>query len=292
MPKALGIKQTHAGLWRSKGSSSNLVQLLGNPKAAISFARRVSINYRGPLLEVRRSSDNSTKEIRYTLDGVLDQEQLLNFVGTGAQDDGFVSVAFDQSGNSSDIVEPQASVQGKIVNAGSVITKNGHPAVDTGGVNCNYELVNTFQALDSTVFFVVTFNSANTAHLLSSGNPNVQLRRNAGSLNYAASGNQWNGGATGNNILEDNTNTGLDTQYIITVAFLNEINTWINGVKQGLTATRVNDDSVPFDTVAARPASTNFADILLQEFALSEANDTPKQGAIANDMNLFYGAYV
>lgn len=88
--------------------------------------RRVRGEYRGPLIEVRRASDNATLEIGYNSANTLDTATLQTFC---AGTDGYVRTWFDQSGNGYNAVETNVLVQGKIVENGSVL-QNGN------GNNC------------------------------------------------------------------------------------------------------------------------------------------------------------
>jgi hypothetical protein len=95
--------------------------------AAAYSTRRLRTAYTGPLLRVRRSSDNTEADIGYGADGWLDEASLLAHVGAG---DGFVTTWYDQSGNGRDATQTTAGHQPNIVNAGVV-----RPAPDFDGVD-------------------------------------------------------------------------------------------------------------------------------------------------------------
>lgn len=97
------------------------------PAAAAAFAlRRLSGSHAGPLIRVRRASDGTQKDIGPTVAGNLDATALSYFCsGTSC----FVSTLYDQSGNAQDAVQATTSSQPRIVNAGSVETENGKPAL-------------------------------------------------------------------------------------------------------------------------------------------------------------------
>lgn len=92
--------------------------------------RRVRGTYSGPLLQVRRSSDNATQDIGYTAQNDLDIATLTSFCGT---DSAFVSVWYDQSGNARDLLQATVSAQPLLVSAGTLNTKNGKAAVKGDG---------------------------------------------------------------------------------------------------------------------------------------------------------------
>ena len=103
------------------------LDLASGATAAAFSTRRLRAAYTGPLLRVRRSSDNAEADIGYDADGWLDETALLAHVGTGS---GFVTTWYDQSGNGRDTVQTTAGHQPNIVNAGVV-----RPAPDFDGVN-------------------------------------------------------------------------------------------------------------------------------------------------------------
>ncbi len=81
----------------------NLAGLSGSSTSTVGYSlRRLSTGYTGNLIEVRRSSDNTTTNIGYDGSGNLDVAALTTFVGAG---DGFVRTWYDQSGNSNDAVQ-------------------------------------------------------------------------------------------------------------------------------------------------------------------------------------------
>jgi hypothetical protein len=96
--------------------------------------RKVNSCYTGYAATVRRSSDNTTQDIGFTAGGDLNQPALLSFVGAGA---GYVAKWYDQSGNGADVIQATTANQPRIVNAGTVETINGKPAVYFGGPSQN-----------------------------------------------------------------------------------------------------------------------------------------------------------
>lgn len=82
------------------------------PAAVIGFTNSTT-----PLIRVRRSSDSASLDIGYLSSGELDTVTLKNFVSSG---NGFISVWYDQSGNSRDVSQTTLANQPRIVNAGVV----------------------------------------------------------------------------------------------------------------------------------------------------------------------------
>lgn len=106
------------------------------PFAAFSLGRRLTVNYSGPLIRVRRSSDNAEQDIRYvdSISAVLDTTALLNFVGAG---NGLVTTVYDQSGNARNWAQATASLQPPIVSGGVLSTfgANTRPGAQFGGAD-------------------------------------------------------------------------------------------------------------------------------------------------------------
>lgn len=107
-----------AGGWAALG----LVQLIGD--------------YNGPLIRVRRSSDNAEANIGYTSTGALDDEALLAHVGSG---DGFISREYDQFGHGNDFHSPSNAQQPRIVSGG---VRSARIQWNTGGTPTVVKSVN------------------------------------------------------------------------------------------------------------------------------------------------------
>jgi len=120
------------------GSSNKAVQFtLGVGPLTGTFWRVVSLRvavsgYTGPLVRVRRASDNVETDISATSGGGLDLAALITASGGG---DAFVVTWYDQTGNGRHFTQSTAAAQPKIVESGAVLTVNGKPAVRFDGVD-------------------------------------------------------------------------------------------------------------------------------------------------------------
>lgn len=107
-----------------------LSKVAASPAWAYSVSRKVVASYSGPLMRVRRSSDNAEQDISAVSSGanagLVDSAALLAHVGAG---DGFVVTLYDQSGNARHIAQPTAGRQTKIVSAGVVEVVNAKPSM-------------------------------------------------------------------------------------------------------------------------------------------------------------------
>ena len=155
------------------GSFVGLLDDYPNASAAYSL-RALNSAYTGPLIAVRRSSDNATQDIYAKYDGSLDADSLLTFVGSG---DGFVSVWYDQSGQGNNVTQDSASNQPKIVNSGAVELKNGKPTINKDGLlkGFNGSALSLYNSYGFSNFSVATNNEVSVGGILiSTANINTQ----------------------------------------------------------------------------------------------------------------------
>jgi hypothetical protein len=113
------------------------------PGAAAAYSlRRLSSTYTGPAIEV--TSDGSTQDIGFDIEGNLDTSALAAFCGAN---DGTVSKWYDQSGNSNDAAQATVANQPKIYDGtDGVVLENGKPAVDFDGTNDGLNCSTNFRA--------------------------------------------------------------------------------------------------------------------------------------------------
>lgn len=96
------------------------------PNAAVAYSlRRLSKNYAGSAIRVRRGSDSAEQDIGF-VDNELDTATLTSFIGAS---DGWVTTWYDQSGLGLDATQPTASVQPFIIEGGVLQLLNGKPCV-------------------------------------------------------------------------------------------------------------------------------------------------------------------
>ena len=100
------------------------------PGAAAAYSlRQLSNAYTGPVVTVRRSSDNAEADFKAS---EIDDGTLAAFCGAG---DGLVKTWHDQSGNGRDAINTTSANQPKIVGSGSLVTESGKPALEFDGAN-------------------------------------------------------------------------------------------------------------------------------------------------------------
>jgi len=100
--------------------------------AAAFSVRKLSKDYTGNCMRVRRGSDEATQDIGFDSNGDLDTSAIATFVGNAY---GYVSIWYDQSGNGNNATQSTTSVQPMIYDrvAAAVVTENGKPALNIVG---------------------------------------------------------------------------------------------------------------------------------------------------------------
>lgn len=166
------------------GSQSGMLNTYSGAAVAYSV-RALNSAYTGPLIRVRRSSDNTEIDIFALYNGELDTTFLLNFVGAG---NGFVTTWYDQSGNGNNVTQTTAANQPRIVNAGVLEIQNGKVTVRFDGSNDslfrgstnilnnkNYGVVfmaNKWNTLNATSFYISQNDFVNTRFANGTNNTN------------------------------------------------------------------------------------------------------------------------
>jgi len=106
-----------------------------NARSAYSV-RKLSKNYTGSAIQVIRSSDNAITDIGFNgFD--LDTTALLNFVGSGTSNHGYIRTWYDQSGFNNHVTQytHTAGANVAIVLSGSLVTQGTKPALYMNGRN-------------------------------------------------------------------------------------------------------------------------------------------------------------
>jgi hypothetical protein len=125
------------------------------PGAAAAYSlRQLSSGYAGPVVTVRRSSDDA--EDGFTAQEVADGT-LAAFCGAN---DGFVYQWWDQSGNARHAVAAADTNEPKIVDSGVVVTEDGKPTIQYDKVDDYLEAAAVVVSQPDTIFSVNTQDTA------------------------------------------------------------------------------------------------------------------------------------
>ncbi|QUE25325.1 hypothetical protein SEA_FIZZLES_29 [Microbacterium phage Fizzles] len=260
--------------------------------------RRVLSSYSGPLIKVRRSSDNTTHDVGYNADGTLNTADLLAFVGAG---DGFVETFYDQGANGRHFTQATAANQPRIVLGGVLDAVNGKPALVFDGVSdlLVSSVAGLFAAAAATVAAVLKSNSNAVANGVvfaesrtinnngfwrsiraSSANWNVQATDDAGTA-------LWANTATGSNLFD------LAQHQAFYVEGAGVINTWKDGtpVHANVAAARAGATSPVQTTMGAHSGTsqTSFYNGTVQELVAWASALTANRTAIEDIQSAFWG---
>ena len=97
-----------------RSTASDFTQLPGDVKAPVfahSICRKVVSSYAGPLIRIRRNTDNAETNIGFDVNGDLDVSAVNTFIGVGVA---FVTIIYDQSGNGHNYVQTTLNLQGQL----------------------------------------------------------------------------------------------------------------------------------------------------------------------------------
>lgn len=260
--------------------------------------RRLLTDYTGPLVRVRRSSDNVEADIPYLADGSLDTGAVLAHVGAGS---GYVVTWYDQSGHGRHVTQATAASQPRIANAGVLDTSNGKAAMLFDGVD-DY-LLNALGGLATaaaaTLAFVmqsVVNNLANAVTITettaglgggfwrpvrgSNANWNVQAANQAGTSLWAAT-------ASGSNLFDMAQHQGFYAEAA------GVINTWRDSVAAHVntTATRTGTFNPNQFVLGAQVGNTvgNYYNGMMQEVVAWADDLTTDRLAIQAAQRSFWG---
>lgn len=105
-PSSATVTVNIAHPWVHRATAPSLVYI-----GVWSIARRLVSTYTGPLIRIRRASDNAERDIGFTASGghdVLDESAVTSFVGSS---DWFIRTVYDQSLERTNLEQPTVSLQ-------------------------------------------------------------------------------------------------------------------------------------------------------------------------------------
>ena len=267
------ILSTHGIVGSISGAVPLLLDVYTNAAAAYSV-RKLRTLYTGNAIQVRRSSDNTTQNIGFTLTGDLDISALTSFCGSG---DGFVTTWYDQSGNARNATQTTAANQPQIVSSGSMILQNGKPTIKFDGSNDGFTTTLSGSITNLSVNKVETWNSISGGQLSSNFNDGIYLQWSENSntwANYTAT--QGRGATTAN------TNQTLFSYYDA------------NGFYQNNSLTRATTSvgnsfsqfTMGFYSAGSLPANVN-----IQEMIVWTSQQVSNRNGISSNINTYYAIY-
>lgn len=270
-------------------ATSLLLDLYPNAAAAYSV-RRLTNTYTGSSLRIRRSSDNAESDIGF-VDNELDTTTLLSFVGVG---NGFVTIWYDQSGNSYNVNQPSLVNQPQLVSNGSLLTENGKPCVNFNSTNKRLQTINIPLAFnDSTISYVCRSISTISAFPLTFGygnqNQGSKVRYLGPALNnlgFVVFGSDY---ISSISAINDGSINLYSANYIMSS---NSATVYKNGIAQsgspGTAGTATTTAAFSINSIADRneSATINFSEGVFYTF-----NNLSNLIGIRGNQNAYYGIY-
>jgi hypothetical protein len=239
--------------------------------AAYSF-RKLRTAYTGNCIQVRRSSDNATQDIGF-VNNVIDSTTLLTFCGAG---NGFVSIWYDQSGNSKNASQATLANQPQIVSSGVIILINGKPSlqVDTTDTLTLSSITTPIR----TTFGVIKRTANNSNYFIYGGGIS---HYHFGNIYYF----EIDAGLIQSNAVDNTANQIILSGYNSSpfVGFQYKNNVLIASTTSGLT--RAGSIDRLFS------ASTFFSSGYGQEIIIYSSNNSSNLSAINTNINSFYSIY-
>jgi hypothetical protein len=154
--------------------------------------RRLRTAYTGSAIQVRRTSDSTTSDIGFTFAGNLNTSALLTFCAATSC---HVATWYDQSGNVRNATQGTPANQPRIVNAGTLETQGGRPALYYNGTASSMSAASVTQNLlgNTPTFMAVVSPSAIASYV------GILIWRASGAVNGIDMSNSstwtyiWNG---------------------------------------------------------------------------------------------------
>lgn len=261
------------------------------PGAAAAYSlRRLATAYTGPLVQVRRASDNDETTIPYKDDGTLDVG-VLNAFAAGT--DAFVSEWPDQSGNANDAVQATTARQPKIYDASTgIILDGGKPALSFNGTSSYLQITSpaSINATNNLSIFAANSPNDNSANVIvSKWETNSSLR--PWIFIYVSSNLRL---ALNNNVLRVDVPTIARRQLSSFVYNKSSNVVAIDGTPTSFTYTSdfQNAPSVDILIGAERPLSPqSFFDGPIQELILYPSDQSANRAGIEANINTYYSIY-
>lgn len=222
------------------GKAQNTLDVLGltnaHPASVAFSVRKLSTAYSGPVMRVRRASDDAIGDVAFDSNNEFGTTSVVTITNVGtpgyslgstvslatfsATTDVYVTTWYDQSGNANNLVENNALNQPKIVVGGALQTENGRPFVRFYGVTSgafNQLVLTNSLSTNAQVIVVNKFIAGGNGFLLGNANDYFWHSDVAGGklfVNYASS-SVYNGTIFQNGVSKSNTTAVWNTSLSI-----------------------------------------------------------------------------
>ena len=254
------------------------------PSAALAYSvRALNSAYTGPILRVRRASDNTEQDIYALYNGELNVQALTTFC-TGT--DGFIKTWYNQGSATANLTQNTTANQPKIYDSATgVITRNGKAAALFNGTTSNIGLdsPNTQNPAPLTIFTVHERTKSAALQYMS-----AQVERP--SVGYTAA-NKFKLRLGGSTYSTTNVISGqVATTTVITAS--NTATIHVNGASEfsGAVVSYTNDDRFSIGSYNAGATSSAFGGYI-QEIIYYRSNQSANRTGIETNINGYFNIY-
>lgn len=266
------------------------------PWRAYSLRRLLSL-YTGPIIRVRRSSDDTTLDVGFDVVGNLDTTALLAFVGAN---NGFVTRWYDQTGGGAHLEQGTAAAQPSIVTSGVVNLLDGLPAVTFDGTNDYLTIASAGLYAAGAATMAAVFSGASAANSVVVGESNNAgggalyrlLRSSTAAWNVQATNSggtsMWASSAAGDTTFDAAQHQAF---YADSGAV---INTWRDGAPKHVSLAAVRSGTMTLSNLnlgahlnGGTPA--NFLNGKVQELVLWNSNQSVDRTGISDAQKTYWG---
>ncbi|MDE3176677.1 MAG: hypothetical protein KGM15_11305 [Pseudomonadota bacterium] len=181
-PASTLVSGISAGVPTNGGGPLDMLNSTFNVSAAYSCARRLSYGYKGPLCNIRRASDSAAIDLYSNSVGATDKSALTAFC---ANTSCFITMEYDQSGNSNNAANATSATQPQIVIEGSNLNFATCGVWGNGG---NANLTVTSNSAMNGLFATSGFASAVTSRTAAISNSMRLMSKVAGGTGWELSG--------------------------------------------------------------------------------------------------------
>jgi hypothetical protein len=201
-----------------------------------------------------------------------------------------VSKWYDQSGNSNDAINADASAQPLVVSGGSVVTENGKAAIDFDGVDDNLlisSFTSTLSKINSHSTIILNKSNTNTGNLLSSAvdtNDRFTIGYNSGFLGMMIFQNPFLRNST-------SSSSAFGSQTLISNYFdTTSASTYVDNVEV-TTETSMQSSSIVETTIGSRNGGGIYLDGNIQEVIIFNSDQSTNRTGIETNINDHFDIY-
>ena len=252
-----------------EAGSLGLLDQYGGAAVAYSL-RSLTLYYTGPVVRVRRSSDNTESDFTAT---EVSDGTLATWVGAG--NNGFVRTWYDQSGNNQDAIQLTAANQPKIVDSASgLILENGKPGVSFDGSDDFLQAASVSVSQPATI--VTVAKKTNASHYFDGATSRITLFGNTVSL-YLIAGAQ----------IGVSLNTAAQSLFFVETDTTDTV--YVNSITQF--TGNAGSANLTDLLLGKQTSGLNYANQVMQDFIIYSSNQSSNRVGIEANINAHYSIY-